>query len=77
MSADTHLKQHAEIASSEATDLQFARIERILVSLDRQGSPGVLDKAVMLARFFRARLELFPHRHGTDGFFVAAFEKRK
>jgi 16S rRNA (cytosine967-C5)-methyltransferase len=24
-----------------------------------------------------ARLELFPHRHGTDGFFVAAFEKRK
>jgi 16S rRNA (cytosine967-C5)-methyltransferase len=24
-----------------------------------------------------ARLELFPHRHGTDGFFMAAFEKRK
>ncbi|HSD19231.1 MAG TPA: RsmB/NOP family class I SAM-dependent RNA methyltransferase [Anaeromyxobacter sp.] len=24
-----------------------------------------------------ARLELFPHRHETDGFFVAAFEKRK
>jgi len=24
-----------------------------------------------------SRLALFPHRHGTDGFFMAAFEKRK
>jgi 16S rRNA (cytosine967-C5)-methyltransferase len=24
-----------------------------------------------------ARLTLLPHRHGTDGFFVATFEKRK
>jgi 16S rRNA (cytosine967-C5)-methyltransferase len=22
-------------------------------------------------------LRLWPHRHGTDGFFVAAFERRK
>jgi 16S rRNA (cytosine967-C5)-methyltransferase len=23
------------------------------------------------------RAELFPHRHGTDGFFFASFEKRR
>src|SRR6185312_7093368 len=59
MSANSQPRQHTEIASSQTTDRQYARIERILVSLDREGSPGILDKAVMLARLFRARLELF------------------
>ena len=59
MSAKIQPKQQAGPPGPETRDLQVSRIERILVALDREGARGVLDKAVMLARAFRARLELF------------------
>lgn len=41
------------------TEVPARRIERILAALEREAPGEVLDKAVMLARLFRARLELF------------------
>jgi universal stress protein E len=35
------------------------RIERMLLALDREGAREIFDKAVMLARLFGARLEIF------------------
>lgn len=47
------------ISGRERTGLPARRIERVLAALDREGASEVLDRAVMLARLFRARLELF------------------
>lgn len=59
MSANIQHREPPGRPSADITDLRVNRIEHILVVLDREGSLQAFDKAAMLARLFRARLELF------------------
>lgn len=59
MSAHTGRKEREGLPGPQITQVPVKGVERMLVSLDREGAQEVFDKAVMLARLFGARLELF------------------
>ncbi len=64
------------IGRTENDDVaDFAEKELGLVSAPLAATLG--EERVRALGGQGGRLALFPHRHGTDGFFMAAFEKRK
>jgi 16S rRNA (cytosine967-C5)-methyltransferase len=60
--------ENADVADWAERDLGLAAAPLAeLLGKDRAEAMGVEGN----------RAELFPHRHGTDGFFFAAFERKK